>query len=496
MSQKARVRDLLRDPAWREEDVGFPLPDSPHACLVSLPTWPAVIGYEESDPDVVGQMRAGYPRFFIHPITSRYMSALEERHAGPGERLMAYSSPMAAKRAETFVEMQSGCRGRTVEEDRSLLVVPAEGYQAARDYWKHTGELISSRQAEDRLKGVAPDKSRAGECRAALASVMESAVEDVFFFESGMAAIFTLHRIVTGRSPGKKTLQLCFPYVDALKVQQRFGSGVDFVNEPGGEGFEAVLSAIREGVYAAVFCEVPSNPLLTTVDLTAVAGACRDGGTPLLVDDTVCSHLNVDLSGRADAVSTSLTKWVSGIGDVMAGSVRIHESSPFAAEFREGLAREVPEGTRLYPRDMEALVQNAKGLGERVAECNSNGLAIAEFLQGHKAVSRVWYPAFLDRENYESVQRPGAGFGGLMSFTLKAPEYAPEVYRAMRFSKGPSLGTDYSLLCPYAMLAHYTETEWANGCGVATELLRLSVGREPLDELRSRLEEGLSCARG
>lgn len=490
------MRDLLRDPAWREEDVGFPLPDSPHACLVSLPTWSAVIGYEESDPGVVDQMRAGYPRFFIHPITSDYLNTLEEQYAGSGERLMAYSSPMAARRAATFVETQSGCRGRIVEEAPSLLVVPDKAYQAARDYWKHTGELISSRQAEDRLQGVEPDHSRVEECRAALAAVMESAIEDVFFFESGMAAIFTLHRIVTDRSPGKKTLQICFPYVDALKVQQRFGSGVDFVNDPGGDGFEAVLSAIREGVYAAVFCEVPSNPLLTTVDLSAVADACRDAATPLLVDDTVCSHLNVDLSGKADAVSTSLTKWVSGIGDVMAGSVRIHESSPFAAEFREALGREVPHGTRLYPRDMEVLVENARGLGERVSECNSNGLAIAEFLQEHKAVARVWYPAFLDRENYESMRRPGAGFGGLMSFTLKDPGRVAEVYRAMRFSKGPSLGTDYSLLCPYAMLAHYTETEWANGCGVATELLRLSVGREPLDELRSRLAEGLACACG
>ncbi len=488
------MRDLLRDPAWREEEVGFPLPDSPHACLVSLPTWPAVIGYEEGDPDVVEKMRAGYPRFFLHPITSRYLASLEERYAGPGERVMAYSSAGAADRAHAFVRTRTGLRGRSVEENPSLLVVPAEGYMAARDYWKHTGELISSRQAEDGLAGVAPDTSRLEKSRAALASVMEAAVEDAFFFESGMAAIFTLHRLVTNRCPGKKTLQLSFPYVDALKVQERFGSGVDFINDPRGRELHACLLAIRKGEYAAVFCEVPSNPLLNTVDLAAVADACRESGTPLLVDDTVCSHLNVDLSDHADAVSTSLTKWVSGIGDVMAGSILLNPRSPFATEFRDGLGQEVPGGMRLYPRDVEVLLENAAGLAERVAECNRNGMAVAEFLEGHRAVARVWYPAFVDREAYETLRRPGAGYGALMSFTLARPERAPEVYRAMRFSKGPSLGTDYSLLCPYALLAHYTEKEWANECGVPPELLRLSVGREPVSELCGRLDEGLSQA--
>ena len=79
-----------------------------------------------------------------------------------------------------------------------------------------------------------------------------------------------------------------------------------------------------------------------------------------------------------------------------------------------------------------------------------------------------------------------------MSFTLKVPERTPELYKGMRFSKGPSLGTDYSLLCPYTLLAHYTEIPWANECGVDTELLRLSVGREPVEDLLTRLDEALA----
>jgi cystathionine gamma-synthase len=78
-----------------------------------------------------------------------------------------------------------------------------------------------------------------------------------------------------------------------------------------------------------------------------------------------------------------------------------------------------------------------------------------------------------------------------VSFTLRNPARAPAVYEAMRFSKGPSLGTEYSLICPYTLLAHYTELEWAAACGVAPELLRLSVGLEPVEELQARLQDAL-----
>ena len=488
------MRDLLRDPAWREEDMGFPLPDSPHACVVSLPTWEAVIGYEESDPAVVGKMRSGYPRFFLHPITASYLEGLEGEHAGKGERLMAYSSLAAAQRAASFVRQRTGLSGRVIDSEVPLLAVPEGGYQAARDYWRHTGELISSRQAEDLQRGVVADCSQVAGFRCSLAQVMGVREQDAFFFESGMAAIFALYRAVTARRPGLKTLQLCFPYVDALKVQEHFGAGVDFVNSPRGDVLDESLSAIRQGVYAAVFCEVPSNPLLHTVNLPAVAEACRESLTPLLVDDTVCSHLNIDALSHADAVSTSLTKWVSGVGDVLAGAVRLNHSSPLAEELRRVFDDEVPDGSRLYPRDAEVLAANAADFELRVNECNNNGRAVAEFLHDHPAVAQVWYPSLIDRVEYEALQRPGAGFGGLMSFTLKLPERTPELYKAMRFSKGPSLGTDYSLLCPYALLAHYTEIPWANECGVATELLRLSVGREPVEDLLTRLDGALAVA--
>ena len=231
------------------------------------------------------------------------------------------------------------------------------------------------------------------------------------------------------------------------------------------------------------------------MDLAAVGEACREGGVPLLVDDTVCSHHNIDTLAHADASSTSLTKWVSGVGDVLAGSIRIRNDSPFADELRQALDREVPGGSRLYPRDGEALVRNAADFCERVTECNHNGLRVANFLMEQPEVRKVWYPAFVDSEAYEALRRPDGGYGGLISFTLKESDKTAALYEAMQFCKGPSLGTDYTLLCPYTLLAHYREMSWAHSCGVSAELLRISVGREPEEELLERLERAFAGIR-
>ena len=65
------MRDLVKNPLWKEESLGQPLPDSKHACAVSLPTWDSVIGYEEGRDRVVKKMELGYPRFFLHPFVKR-----------------------------------------------------------------------------------------------------------------------------------------------------------------------------------------------------------------------------------------------------------------------------------------------------------------------------------------------------------------------------------------------------------------------------------------
>ena len=125
---------------------------------------------------------------------------------------------------------------------------------------------------------------------------------------------------------------------------------------------------------------------------------------------------------------------------------------------------------------------------------NRNGEAVAEFLNQHPAVEHVWYPKFRNRENYDALRRKTGGYGGLVSFSLRNEKKASKVYDALAWNKGPSLGTEFSLACPYTLLAHYEELDWAEGCGVPANLIRLSCGMEEAKKLLKTLETALEQA--
>lgn len=487
------TRDLSAHPAWQEEDLGLPLPDSPHACSVCLPTWNAIVGYEEGRQKVVKRMRTGYPRFFKHPVVERLFAAAKAEVASENEEVIVLPTRASVQRAHRWVELQAETAVRiTSFHGLQVLVVPAKAKQDANNYWRFAGEVVSSRQAQDFLDGNMREGSKSHLISRAVAKYTGAAPEDTFIFTSGMAAVTAVLRALPGMHEGKKTLQMEFPYVDSLKVQELFGHGVVYLNDATGESFDEALMRIRQGEFAGVFTEVPSNPLLRTVDLHRVAKACEDGNTPLIVDDSAAGPLNVQALKYADVVTGSLTKWISGAGDVMAGMVSVRADSPVANALRESLRADSTESSPLYIADAEVLLSNIKGYTKRNKIVNANGVALAAWLAEHPAVAQVWHPSLTQRENYEKVMRKGGGFGGLLSFVLKNEKKTPKVYDALRVSKGPSFGTSFTMACPYTLLAHYTELEWAEGCGVSPNLLRVSVGLEPIATIIAAFEEALA----
>jgi cystathionine gamma-synthase len=202
-----------------------------------------------------------------------------------------------------------------------------------------------------------------------------------------------------------------------------------------------------------------------------------------VIDDSAAGPLNSAALEHADVVTTSLTKWASGRGDVMAGLAAVRPGSQFAAELNAALAADAAESTPLYVADAEVMLDNLRGVRRRMALVNRNGLALAEYLRGHPAVARVWYPALTTRERYDLVRARDGGYGGLLSFELAQPKRAAKFYDALEVSKGPGFGTEFTLACPYALLAHYRELEWAEGCGVSPQLIRVSCGVEPVEQL-------------
>lgn len=470
--------------------MGLPLPESPHAVSVALPRWQDVVGYEEKDPATVARMRSGYPRFLVHP----YVAAVA-REMAPDKVCLPFPSQRTAERCADYVSRRSGEPASLVRfGEVSGVVTTPGGQQALRAFWQHTGLIVSSRQAEALLEGRAPDpdKGRAlnASLRHQLAGHYGCGADDVFLLPSGMGAIYLALQAVGRIRPGRATAQLGFPYVDSLKVQEQFGSGVVFVPYRDGTHADALIAVLRRQPLAACFCEIPSNPLLECPDIAGLVPWLREQGIPLVVDDVVSTPMNIDLTGVADVVVTSLTKYFAGTGDVMGGALMLNPRSAHYETLKRALLAEHEE--LLWVDDAAVLDHQARGFPERMRRHNAGGLLIAERLRAHPAVEQVWYPKWQCAEYYEAVRRPDGGWSNLISFlTRDAARTAPRVYDALEICKGPTLGTVFTLACPFTLLAHYGELDWAESCGVSRHLIRVSVGIEEPEALWARFARAL-----
>jgi cystathionine gamma-synthase len=486
-------RNLIVDPLWRPEDLGKPVPESEHGVSVCLPTWADVVGYEEREPRVLEAMGCGYPRFFCHPTVRELFRAAEA--SGDGRRGVVMPSRGAAERCCEFVRDRAGVSGDIRDFGAAGLwtvLLEEAGVEAAMKYWQHSGEIVSSRLARAVLDGKGKH-DRGDEAKLILqerlAALTSQGAENVFLYQNGMSGVFSVHRAVTSIRPDLKSVQLEFPYVDVLKVQEQFGAGAHFLVLDDAGGLERLRDLLEREKVSAVYCEMAANPLLRSVDLAGVAKLLEGREIPLIVDDTVGTVVNVDVFRHADVVTTSLTKCFSGAGDVMGGSVVLCDGSPFRDRFASFLKANAPGD--LYCEDAVVLEENSRDFQERVLEKNESAEAINDYLAVHPLVERVWYPKGCATQGaYDAVRREGGGYSCLLSFVLKdAVRNSAPFFDALRISKGPSLGTNFSLACPYTLLAYYQELDWAERCGVSRYLIRLSVGLEGFEELRGRFED-------
>jgi len=472
---------LHNAPLCRPENLGAPIPDSPHAVSVCLPTWPDIIGYEEKEPRVLDKMRTGYPRFFFHPLIQKVRAALEPK---PGRDVLPFANEAAARQCAALTE------GKAVEVDGLWAAYfPSAHLPVARAYWQHAGRLLSSRAAEDWLKSrqlSAPNAALEQILRQRLAEWSGAPAANISLHPSGMAAIFTAFELVTARRPGRRTVMFGFPYTDTLKILEKFGSGVVFFPRGDAADLAELRDLLTREEIAGLFCEFPGNPLLNTPDLPALHAVAAAHGAPVVVDDTIGTFFNVDVLAHADFIATSLTKAISGEGDVMAGALTVNPRGLFA----DRLPSTAPGG--LYNRDLEVLEQNSRDFPERMKIANTNALELARFLAAHPAIEHVWYPGLSPSPVYEQLRKPQGGYGAVVSFLPRHPaQNTPRIFENLQLSHGISLGTKYSLVSPYVQLAHYHELDWARECGIDPHLLRIAVGTEPWEDLRERFASAL-----
>lgn len=497
-------RDPFTDPFCEADDLGLAIPDNDHAVSVCLPTWQDVIGYEEQDSRVLDELECGYPRFVEHPLVAELFYAAEEEFAKQGELTLVFPSLAAAWRCADFAKSQ-GADATKLESygwnNLTVLIVKEKDYPVAWKGWQHMGEIVSSRLADAALQDAPlPDEivAKGAEAdrilRERIAEQYDSAQgEDVYLFSSGMAAISAIHRIITKIVSGLPTIQLEFPYLDVLKLQEKcnLAGAVDFSVTADG-GLPEVSDYFEKGNKAAgLFTEIPGNPLLRTGNIPEISAILRKHDVPFIIDDTVATSVNVNVMPFADVVTTSLTKSFSGEGDVAAGAAILNPESPFYDKFKEELAFE-EQASPLFCLDAIALEINSRHFAERIVATNENTDDVVDFLLDHPKIENLWHPSIIQRHFYDDVKKPDGGYGGLFSFTVKGGQAeAARFYDQLRISKGPSLGTNFSLICPYTLLAHYGELEWAEKRGVSRNLLRAWIGLEDPEDLIKRFTKAL-----
>jgi cystathionine gamma-synthase len=431
-------------------------------------------------------LQAAYPRFCLHPLVRQ----LIEREAGTEGPGLVFPSKRSAARAARHVQDRGGAlaRQRVLADGQTTLVTTtAADFPKLREYWQHAGEIVSSRAAECLLAGERASITETpirGLVRQRVAQFGGCGEREVWLFPSGMAAIAAVWRAIRRLAPDRPTAQFGFPYVDTLKIQQRFAPASHLFFPRGDAADLRVLERqLQETPIGGLFCEVPTNPLLTRPDLPALRRLADQHRFFLVVDDTLSAIVNENVLRWADVGVTSLTKYFSGRGDVLAGSARLNASLPTADRLRSALEAEFEE--LLCDADCAALEANSRDVRERVLAINQTAEGLVNRLRQHPLVDRVHYPEPSDH---------ATGRGGLFSVVLRdAARVTPAVFDHLRLCKGPNLGTRFTLCCPYTILAHYTELETVEQQGVSRWLLRVSVGLEPLDDLWERFQEAFAA---
>jgi len=255
-------------------------------------------------------------------------------------------------------------------------------------------------------------------------------------------------------------------------------------------GIEAYEKAIRPNT-KMLWLETPTNPLLTLVDIRALAEMAHRHKLIVVVDNTFASpYFQQPLELGADVVVHSTTKYINGHSDVVGGALIMNDPALHEAiKFFQNAAGGVPG-----PFDSWLTLRGIKTLAVRMRQHAENAMTVARFLAEHPRVAKVYYPGLPTHPDHELAKRQMSGFGGMVSFQLKGnyEDMANLVRRFKVFALAESLGGVESLACHPASMTHASiPREIREARGLTDTLLRLSIGIEDVEDLVVDLEQVL-----
>ncbi len=308
-------------------------------------------------------------------------------------------------------------------------------------------------------------------------------------FASGMAAIDAIIKLL---KPGDEVISTNDLYGGSYriftKVFANFGIKFHFV--PMNE-----ISAVKEKINAntkLLWVETPTNPMMNIVDIAAMAQLAQENGAMSVVDNTFASpFLQNPLDLGADMVLHSITKYLGGHSDTVMGAVVVKD-----ADLDERLAFiQNSCGAVPGPQDCFLVLRGIKTLHLRMQRHCENGRKVAEYLNDHPKVDRIYWPGLESLPGHEVAKRQMRDFGGMLSFVLKG-DRQEDAFRALEklkvFSLAESLGGVESLAGHPASMTHASIPPEARAkTGLSDSLIRLSVGIEDVEDLIEDLEQAI-----
>jgi cystathionine beta-lyase/cystathionine gamma-synthase len=312
-----------------------------------------------------------------------------------------------------------------------------------------------------------------------------------YVFTSGMAGIDAVFRLLR---PGDHVILSQAVYGGVFRITTKllveFGLEFSYIDT---SDLAKVKAAIKPST-KMIYVETPTNPTMIVSDIAAVSALAREKDLTVVVDNTFLSpYFQKPLALGAQIVVHSMTKYLNGHSDCTGGAVVL--SRPEDAEKIYFIQRSA--GAGLSPMDCFLVSRGVKTLAVRMERHNSNGLAIAKYLEAHGKVKKVIYPGLPSHPCHDLATRQQSGFGGMISFEVGSLEAAKQVLNHTKLcSLAESLGGVESMISLPALMTHASiPPDIQAQIGITQGLIRLSVGIEDVEDLIADLDQALAQIR-
>ena len=308
-------------------------------------------------------------------------------------------------------------------------------------------------------------------------------------FASGLAAMDAVMKLL---KPGDEVISTNDLYGGSYrlftKIFEDFGLRFRFVDM---NSVDDVAAAIGPNT-KMMWVETPTNPMMNVVDIAALSAVAKAQNILLAVDNTFASpYLQQPLIMGADIVMHSATKYLAGHSDVVLGSLVVNND-----ELHERLAFiQNASGAVPGPMDSFLTLRGIKTLHVRMERHCQNGRLIAEYLEQHPKIEKVYWPGFAHHRNHAIAKKQMRDFGGMLSFVPKGADKATAIAiieKLQLFTLAESLGGVESLAGHPASMTHASIPKTVREeSGVVDALIRLSVGIEDAQDLIDDLEHAI-----